>query len=435
MNRSTKLAAVGALVAAVVIVGCERTETWSRAGRAAAGAPGSSAGGAAGAPIQPSAGSSTITDYGPLTPASRHDVVVASGACAVKTLEAAAAAIEALSAASAERVKSPSDDAVASKARAAFASALDAWSEAEVIGFGPAGGSTASASPTPGGQDLAPAIYGWPLVSRCEIDKLLVSQGYAAPDFTKASLLPTRSLAALDYLHFYSAHDQGCGATHAIAAPFAALSGDELAARRASYAGVVAADSAQRARALSKLWSPASGDFVAQLSAAGQGGALFATDQLALNAISDAMFHVDQRVKDRKLGQPLGLIDCAKATCPEAVESQWAGHSRESLRRNLLGFRRLATGCAEGGAGVGFDDLLFGLGQQAAAEQLRLLVDQAIRAVDAVPYESLSAALAGSPLSVTAARDAVKRLTDFLKSDFLTLLDLEPPKSLEGDND
>ncbi|MCC6647074.1 MAG: imelysin family protein [Polyangiaceae bacterium] len=413
---------------------CERTETWSRAGRA--GGP-SAAGGSTSVP-HPSGGtsaSSTPTEYGALTAATRHDVVVAAGDCAVKVTDAAAAALEALSSSSAARGAAPSDAGAVAKSQADYRAALEAWSEAEVVSFGPAGGSASSAAPTPGGQDLGPAIYGWPLVSRCEIEKVIVSQGYAAPGFATTTLLPMRSLAALDYLAFHTGADQACGASSAIAGPFGALGAEELGARRAAYAAVVAADTAARARALANLWSPKGGNFVAQLSGAGQGSGVYASDQLALNAISDAMFHLDQRVKDRKLGQPLGLIDCGKATCPEAVESTWAGHSRESLRRNLLGFRRLATGCGDAGAGVGFDDLLFGLGQQAAADRLRFAVQDAIGAIDAVPYDDLATALTQQPATVTAARDAVKRLTDFLKSDFLTLLDLEPPKSLEGDND
>lgn len=422
--------AVGATAGA-----CEQTDAWRSSARPAAGAAGASGSsggaGSAGAGGKPM----TETSYGDLTSASRHDLAVAMSACAVDVFGAAAAAADALADATAKAAAAPDDAALAQAARDRYLAMFDAWAEADVLGFGPSGPGPAAPAPTPGGQDLAPGIYGWPLVSRCEIEKLILSKAYEAPAFAATSLLPTRSLAALDLLMFHDGADQGCGPSHPIAAPYAQLSAPELRGRRAVYSDVVARDVRTRARALSDLWAPSSGNFAAALAGAGQGSAVYATDQLALNAISDAMFFVDTRVKDRKLGQPLGLIDCAKPSCPEAVESPWARRSREAIRRNLLGFRRMATGCGLGGAGIGFDDVLHGIGQTAAAEQLRALVAGALAAIDAVDQPHLGDALASQPAQVAAARAAVKALTDFLKSDFLTLLDLELPKSLEGDND
>lgn len=415
---------------------CEKTETWSA--KTSPGAAGASTGGAAGSSggvVGGAAGAAggTSTDYGAYQTVSRAELVSAIGQCTLGVYADFATAADALDGAAKAADAASGDAAALAALRTAYRSALEAWGEAEVFGFGPLGGGPGSAAPTPGGKDLATSIYGWPLVSRCEIEKALASKSYAAPGFVDASLVTARTLGALDFLAFYEGADQSCGGS--LSAAWGQIPAGELPLRRLGYAAVVAKDVKTRGRALSDLWAKETGNFVGELQSAGKGSALFPTEQSALNAVSDALFVVDLRVKDRKLGLPLGLVDCTKPTCPEGVESQWAGHSRESIRRNILGFRRIATGCGPGGSGVGFDDLLHSLGQDAAADELRARVAAVFVALDAVTHPNLVDALATEPQRVVAVRDAVRALTAYLKSDFLTLLDLEPPKILEGDND
>ena len=278
-------------------------------------------------------------------------------------------------------------------------------------------------------------MYKRQLFSRCEIDKATLSQSYAGPDFLSKSLIIVRTLAAADYLLFAPTADHGCGASGGVAGPWAQLGAGEIGARRAGYAAVVTADANARAQGLAQAWSPAGENFEGTLSTAGAGSAVFTTDQLALNAISDALFVIDQRVRDVKLSHPLGVLDCSKPSCPEDFESQYAGISRELVLHNLIGFRRIVTGCEEGGAGIGFDDLLSSVGQPQAADTLRQLVETAIRSCEAVSDPSFVVAVTKNTAQVERVRQDVDAIVQFLKSDFLTLLDLELPKRLEGDND
>ena len=88
-----------------------------------------------------------------------------------------------------------------------------------------------------------------------------------------------------------------------------------------------------------------------------------------INAVSDAMFYLEADVKDHKLGQPAGLSNCTTTTCPEALESHWAHRSKEHVRSNLVGFRKLFVGCGEGDAGLGFEDYLIAVGSPAGISQ------------------------------------------------------------------
>ena len=245
-----------------------------------------------------------------------------------------------------------------------------------------------------------------------------------------------RGLAAAEYLLFYTGTDNACSPATGInsTGSWAALGADELAARKAAYTSSVSAGVAAMAGKLLAAWRPGEGDFVAQLRNPGKSGSVYTTEQMALNAVSDAMFHVETHVKDLKLARPLGIMDCNTASCPETVESRFAGRSRTHVRNNLVGFRMLMSGCNDG-QGVGFDDVLVAIGATALAEKMNADVNGAIAAADAVPNDDLAQAIAQDPQSVEQLHAAVKRITDSLKTEFVTVLDLELPQLLEGDND
>ncbi|MBK9266996.1 MAG: imelysin family protein [Polyangiaceae bacterium] len=316
-------------------------------------------------------------------------------------------------------------------ARLAWTKAIDVWQQAELFQFGPA-----APSNTPGGQSLRDQIYSWPLVSRCLVEQNIVSKSYENPDFGTAVLVNMRGLAAAEYLLYYGGSDNACSPSTNINASgdWAALGTDELALRKAHYASAIATSVANSARALEQAWRADGGNFIGKFLGAGSSGSVYTTEQMALNAVSDAMFYMEKPLKDLKLARPLGIMDCDAASCPEAVESRYAGRSRTHIRNNLVGFRMLLSGCDAGG-NIGFDDLLTASGAGSLATKLTTNVDLAIAAADAVPQDDLAVALANDPSSVLALHAAVKSITDLLKTEFVSILDLEPPQHVEGDND
>ena len=91
-------------------------------------------------------------------------------------------------------------------------------------------------------------------------------------------------------------------------------------------------------------------------------------------------------------------------------------------------------GCETGG-GIGFGHLLEASNANALATKLKENIDLAIVAADAVPDDDLAKALNTAPASVLDLHTAIKGITDLLKTEFISVLDLEPPQALEGDND
>jgi predicted lipoprotein len=372
------------------------------------------------------AGGSGATGDG-AAPVTRQALLEAAAACIaprVATFVTQATALEAAT----RTLASGGDAAAKEAARAAFVAAFETWQVLEAMQVGPA-----APSRVPGGQDLRDGIYSWPLVSPCAVDGQLVSRGWEAPTFGNA-LVNRRGLDALEYLLFYEGADSQC-APAMVPAGWAALSADEKEARRRAYAAAVAADVRRLAAALGDAWDPAKGNFGNTLRTAGAGNRTFPTPQAGLNALYEALFYMDGELKDQKVGRPAGLTGCTAMSCPELSEARFAGRGREGVRRNLEGARRLLEGCGDGFSGPGFDDLLEGAGAGPVATRLRERLQAASTAVDAVMQPNLADAIAMDPSPVRALHAALKGVTDLLKMEIRTVLDLELPMNYQGDND
>jgi len=309
-------------------------------------------------------------------------------------------------------------------ARAAWIGAIDVWQEVELMQVGPTGAMDA----TTGGEDFRDAIYSWPIVNRCRVDQELVEQAYADVDAFATENVNVRGLDAMEYLLFHEGDDNGCAPNSAINrdglwSPIVA----ELPARRLAYATTLATLVRRAASELVDSWA----SFAEQMRSAGASSTVFESSQAALNALSDALFYLDKETKDMKLAVPAGIsADCAAETCPELRESLYADRSREHVHANVRGFAEVYRG----GEGYGFDDLLRAEGATTLADDLDAAIDDALAAIDAVDG-SMVDALEADPGAMQASYDAVKRITDLLKTELVTVLDLELPMRAEGDND
>ncbi len=316
------------------------------------------------------------------------------------------------------------------EAQAAWRAAIARWQVLEVMQIGPTGLST-----TPGGDALRDGIYAWPVINACGVDKLLVDEGYAQPSFA-AALVDVKGLGALEIALFDEGADNACDATAAINidGTWNALSAEQRQQRRAAFAAVVAADTAQKAQAIVTSWTSSGKNYQAEFDSAGNGSRLFRRAQLALNVVSDAMFYIEYGDKDGKLGKPLGLTQCDAERCLDAVESPNAGLSTRHIHDNLIGLRKLFNGCDDG-AGLGFDDFLIAVGSRDLATRMTADIDAALAAANAIEEDDLATAITADVASVTALHTAIKAITDDLRTEFVSILDFEIPKRVEGDND
>lgn len=336
-------------------------------------------------------------------------------------LRDASTAAEALVVATEAWEANPSGDAERDAARDAWEAAMAAWQVVEVMQVGPAGSSLTAA----GGEDVRDYVYSWPSDNPCRVDQETVEEDYADASFVDDELVNVLGLDALEHL-LWSGDDNTCPSQVVINSEgtWDDLGDTGVAANRAAYAAVLAASVDERTEGLVAAWEAG---FAEQLAT---GTGVYDSPQAALNALFDGLFYLEKTTKDRKLATPLGLLECAEATCPEEVEAQLSGTSHRWLQANVDGFRRVF----EGGEGWGFDDLLADAGHADVASDTLAALDAADAALAAL-QGPVDEQLVAAPGDVEAAHAALKSVGDLLKGDIATLLTLEIPAEAAGDND
>jgi uncharacterized protein len=320
---------------------------------------------------------------------------------------------------------SPQDAAAQDAARAAWTRAFATWQELEVMQIGPAGSSLTAL----GGQDLRDEIYSWPTVNPCRVDQETVEASWDDSGWFTENLVNVYGLDAIEYL-LWAGPENDCPGQVPINAEgdWQALGEAGVAANRAAYGRALAAHLVDQAGDLADRWSPQGGDFSGALTRTD--GAPYSSSQEALNAVFDALFYLEIRTKDRKLALPLGLLPCGADDCATTVEALPSGQGAAAIAANLRGFRSLFTG----GDGVGMDDLLVELGEDALVDEVLADVDAAITLADALDLP-LDEAVETRPEAVAALHAAVKAVADDLKGDVATVLTLQVPAEAAGDND
>lgn len=313
----------------------------------------------------------------------------------------------------------------------AWLAANASWQVAEIFRFGPA---ARSADQDLGAQELRDQIYAWRFGGRCPVETALVDRLYASSGFG-TSLINYRGLGAAEYLLFYPGNDNQCPDYSAINSKgtWAALGDAETAARKRAYAAAVAADVLKNTQKLLQAWDPAGGNFRQKLTQPGS-GSVYPNEQAALTAVWNGIFYVEKEVKDYKLGIPLGVSECVSGLCPEALESHYANVSTANIRRNYAGFRRLFQGCGANYTGLGFDDWLDAIGASDLRGRMLVALDGAQQAIDALD-PPLEISITQNTDRVWAVYSALKQLTDLLKSEFASVLNLDLPAGAGTDND
>ncbi|MCB9687439.1 MAG: imelysin family protein [Alphaproteobacteria bacterium] len=353
-----------------------------------------------------------LADFGPLV--------------VIPAVERATTSASALQIAIDDWAAAPSDDDARQAAQQAFLEAVGAWEPLEMAQVGPA----ASSLDAVGGQDLRDEILSYPTVNACRVDQLTAEGAYAQPAFFEENLVTSRGLDALDRLLFADDVANACGEEIDInvEGTWTALGSDEIRARRAAYASVLAHRLVEDLGRLSDAW--VADDFAGQLAAAGGEGSPYDTADQALQDVFGALFALETSTQDRKLGRVLGLRDCDAATCPEDTLLPWSGASQDWIVADLAGFRVAFTG----GEGAGLDDLLAARGHQDVVDELLLALDgaDAAAAALALPVEE---AADSDPATALALHTAITAVTEILETDVATILTLQLPTEVAGDND
>lgn len=316
-------------------------------------------------------------------------------------------------------------------AQSAWTSAATQWQLLELMQIGPAAPAVTGIA----GEGIRDEVYSWPTIDTCGVDRAIVDQAYEQNDFIASEFVDVYGLDALEYLLFVHDQQHSCPPQVQLDGPWAALTLEEIESRRAAYADAIAQEVVNQAGVLAKRWSPAEDDFGSLLANPGDGDSPYDGDLQALNDVFRAMFYIDLRTKDDKLGRALGLVDgsCTSVPCADLLEARFGGMSKIAIAQNLRALRDMVRG-GTSSEHPGFDDLLNEMGQGDIAARLLGDIDAAIADADAIEGQ-LQQALVNDIESVEALHASIKQVTDTLKGPFVMALMLTVPMEGAGDND
>ena len=140
----------------------------------------------------------------------------------------------------------------------------------------------------------------------------------------------------------------------------------------------------------------------------------------------------------KEVSHPAGINDGSPDV--NLVESPWADTSIPQLIRNVETFQMVFLGNRPvDPAQIGFDDFLIARGAPALAATMTADIAAAVTAVQNIQGATLKDAIndipAGANATVLNAHAKLKAVTDNLKAQFVTVLNLSIPQTGAGDND
>ena len=282
-------------------------------------------------------------------------------------------------------------------------------------------------------------------LNTCSLDQSVSQQ--SNPDFNLSTRSSNqRGLGAIEYLLYNTALTHSCAPQISATSGWNDLSTTARKTQRCTYAQSLATDVADAATTIANEWSATGGNYRATFVAEDSAGT-------SLQALTDVVIvHMDKEAKDRKIGIPTGVkAECSSYSCADLIESPYSETSLTNIRNNLIGFREVFNG----GDGVGFDDLINDADFADITSSVQTKIADAIANIDsasvslsdqaaAITDETTASACTnayGSPdtssidYSACSLTGLLKRITDVLKIEFVNIVGVNLPGSVQSDND
>lgn len=298
------------------------------------------------------------------------------------------------------------------------------------------------------GRWIVDNIYSWPYVDYCGVDRSVVALANTGRADTRV-IHTSKGLAAIEYLLFETTLKSRCNLrAYPEVKDWNLKSAEQKQIDRCEEAAVLAADLTKMTTQLESDWDPKNGNYVSKLV----DGSVYSSIKESTNALMDSMFIGIEKVKDTRLGKPLGrhkecLNDSKK--CPELVEHAFSGLSLDAVEAQLKGFEAVWNGDFDSVSGFGFDEFVREQGHAGVAEQMRSHIQDSLRSVRTLKGSSslaqqineMDAAACSATtktarqVEVCALHADVREIANLIKIEIFSILSLRAPSFGQGDND
>jgi len=309
------------------------------------------------------------------------------------------------------------------------------WQELELMQVGPLAEDA---------KTLKVNIYAWPLGSNlCKIDEEALS-AFTQPSYSLPSNYNRKGLQAIEFLLFDDSLEPRCSRTNPITTQWANLTKANRWNARCAYLELVVKELKENLLTLNARWGTRENNVLSRAVGSEE------TEQKFLQEFFDNLFYLDIEVKNRKLGEPLGLdpryCKASPEPCLNQQEFRFGKLSRLAIDVNLKAFADLMYGPIldnETARQGGFSALVRQSGASELAEKTEALVSAMI--AFALASDSSIEVLAEQQASqscelnrstwVCKLKEIIRTISGDLKKEYSQILKLKIPESTQGDND
>lgn len=280
-------------------------------------------------------------------------------------------------------------------------------------------------------------------LASCGLDQAVIAA--AKDDYQIANrAFNQRGMGAIEYLLFNQNLKHSCSSQIEVTATWNDLSETDRKTQRCELALTLAKDVSLASDLILDQWTEGDTAYRSEF---------LAEENLGDNVqmVSDGLFYVETFTKSHKLMIPLGLDDkCSSLTCPGLLESPYSENTLRNIRTNSAEFLRIFNG----ESGLGFDDLIVDEDFAEIAERFQTQLAEvddklALMSETLEDQVALVDADASDPTCVNGFANPdtensipacslaglLKRVTDDLKIEFVTIVGVALPGRVQSDND
>jgi predicted lipoprotein len=283
-------------------------------------------------------------------------------------------------------------------ARDAWRSARVVWKQTEAFAFGPA-------------MDLrlGVAIDQWP-VDPADVEEQIAGTAELTSAYVDTLGANRKGFHAIEILLFGPAP----GTTDEVV--IASLTTDPLAARRRAMLSALAENLVARTGELEAAWQTS---YAPAVTDPGSDNMDFPTAKSVIDTFVNECVFLSEWVMNERIGKPFGTAS-GGVPMPELEESGPSDHSIADMAASLRGIRNVWLGTRDGTVGDGLG-MLVREQSPSTDRAVRIAIDDAIAAVEAIPTPYRTALVDGAPV-VDAALEAVRALKRLLATEVIAVL-------------
>ncbi len=262
------------------------------------------------------------------------------------------------------------------------------WEQAEGFLFGPVDQ-----------EGIDPSIDSWP-VNVVDLNAVLASSDALTVTYLNSQEGTLKGFHTIEFLLWGENGDKTV---------------DQLSVRQFEYLTACAGALAGDTKKLYDLWSPSSGNFIANLTKAGVGSILYVSEKAALEEVANALVVIADEVGNGKINDPFAASDVT------LEESRFSANSKSDFSDNIRSVKNIYTGTyGTTGNGISLTTIVKAK-NEALDTKIRAQIDAAINAILAIDG-TFTQAITSSRPSIAAAQAAVRDLQETLESELVPLV-------------